>query len=76
MYSKPLRYAPLSFVILDDMQFDVNIFDEKQKVENIYVCDIFIHSGICLLHCESFLYLDVNYCIVYHVIGFQSQNKS
>ena len=41
------------------IEFDINICDEKQKVEKVYVCDIFIHSGICLLHCESFLYLEV-----------------
>ena len=41
------------------IEFDINICDEKQKVENLYVCDIFIHSGNYLLHCELFLYLEV-----------------
>ena len=48
------------------IEFDINICDEKQKVENdFYVCDIFIHSGICptALHSELFIELDVVNCI-------------
>ena len=66
MYSKPLRYAPLSFVILDDMQFwipsefDINICDEKQKVENVAMCVTFSSTvELVLLHCELFTDLDV-----------------
>ena len=50
------------------IEFDINICDEKQKVENLYVCDIFIHSGICLLHIELFIELEV--------LGVQRKNKS
>ena len=41
------------------IEFDINICDEKQKVENFYVCDIFIHSGDSLMHSELFIDLDV-----------------
>ena len=41
------------------IEFDINICDEKQKVEKVYVWDIFIHSGICPLHSELFIDLDV-----------------
>ena len=41
------------------IEFDINICDEKQKVENFYVCDIFIHSGVCVLHSKLLIDLDV-----------------